>query len=104
MVDIEQPEQLLQYLRQTRRINPPEQIQIHNLRGGVSNKTVLIKRPNREAWLHKQALPKLRVDVDWLSDPLRIHSEAFALQHLPDLAPPGTLTPLIFEYREQNLL
>src|SRR5438105_192892 len=104
MVDIEQPEQLLQYLRQTRRINPTEQIQIHNLRGGVSNKTVLIKRPNREAWVLKQALPKLRVDVDWFSDPRRIHTEALALQHLPDLAPPGTITPLIFEDREQNLL
>lgn len=103
-VDIENPEQLLEYLRQTQRINPKEQIQIHNLRGGVSNKTVLIKREDRKAWVLKQALPKLRVDVDWFSDPRRIHTEALALKNLPYLAPPGTITPLIFEDADQNLL
>jgi 5-methylthioribose kinase len=104
MVDIEQPDQLLQYLRESRRISPLEDIQIHNLAGGVSNKTVLVRRPNREAWVLKQALPKLRVDVDWFSDPRRIHVEALALKHLPDLAPPGTITPLIFEDKDENLL
>jgi tRNA A-37 threonylcarbamoyl transferase component Bud32 len=103
-VDIENSDQLLTYLRDSRRIPPNEQIQIHNLAGGVSNKTVLIKRPNHEAWVIKQALPKLRVDVDWFSDPRRIHVEALALKNLPYLAPAGTITPLIFEDREQNLL
>jgi thiamine kinase-like enzyme len=104
LVDIEDPDQLLTYLKQSRRISATEQIQIHNLRGGVSNKTVLVKGPTREGWVLKQALPKLRVDVDWFSDPARIHTEALALQHLPELAPPGTITPLIFEDRDQNLL
>jgi 5-methylthioribose kinase len=103
-VDIENLDQLLLYLKQTQRIAPSEQIQIHNLRGGVSNKTVLIKRPTGEGWVLKQALAKLRVDVDWFSDPRRIHVEALALQHLPYLAPPGTTTRLIFEDRPQNLL
>ncbi len=104
MVDIEQPDELLNYLRQTHRIGPKEQIEIHNLRGGVSNKTVLLKRENREGWVLKQALEKLRVDVDWFSDPARIHVEALALKNLPYLAPAGTITPLVFEDREQNLL
>ncbi len=104
VVDIEQPDQLLAYLKQSHRIAQNEQVQIHNLCGGVSNKTVLIKRPTHESWVLKQALAKLRVDVDWFSDPARIHREALALKHLPDLAPPGTITPLIFEDREQNLL
>ena len=103
-VDIENPDQLLPYLRQTRRISAKEQIHIHNLRGGVSNKTVLIKRDNREGWVIKQALAKLRVDVDWFSDPRRIHVEALALKNLPYLAPPGTITPFIFEDPDQNLL
>jgi 5-methylthioribose kinase len=103
-IDIEQPDQLLQYLNESRRISQNEQIQIHNLRGGISNKTVLIKRPNREAWVLKQALPKLRVDVDWFSDPRRIHAEALALKYLPELAPPGTITAFVFEDKEQNLL
>jgi aminoglycoside phosphotransferase (APT) family kinase protein len=104
VVDIEQSDQLLQYLKHSRRISQNEQVEIHNLRGGVSNKTVLVRRPTRESWVIKQALPKLRVDVDWFSDPARIHREALALQHLPELAPPGTITPLIFHDREQNLL
>src|SRR6266550_8805490 len=104
MLDIEQPDQLLEYLIQTDRISKTEQLQIHNLRGGVSNKTVLVRRLSRESWVIKQALPKLRFDVDWFSDPARIHREALALQYLPELAPPGTITPLIFEDREQNLL
>jgi len=103
-VDIENPDQLLNYLKETRRISKNEQVEIHNLRGGVSNKTVLVRCPSRESWVIKQALPKLRVDVDWFSDPARIHREALALKHLPELAPPGTITPLIFEDRQQNLL
>jgi len=103
-IDIENPEELLTYLKQSHRISPTEQFQIHNLRGGVSNKTVLVKRPTGVSWVLKQALPKLRVDVDWFSDPARIHCEALALQHLPQLAPPGTIPPLIFEDRDQNLL
>src|SRR4051812_9388638 len=103
-LDIEQPDQLLSYLRSTNRISNSEQIQIHNLRGGISNKTVLVKRPTGGAWVLKQALAKLRVDVDWFSDPKRIGREALALKHLPELAPAGTITPLIFEDAQHDLL
>src|SRR2546422_616623 len=103
-LDIEQPDQLLTYLRSTNRISNSEQIQIHNLRGGISNKTVLVKRASGESWVLKQALPKLRVEVDWFSDPKRIGREALGLKHLPALAPPGTITPLIFEDPQHDLL
>jgi 5-methylthioribose kinase len=103
-LDIEQPDQLLTYLRETRRIASSENPEVHNLRGGVSNKTVLVKTGDGRAWVLKQALPKLRVEVDWFSDPARIHREALALRHLPSLAPPGTITPLIFEDAEEHLL
>src|SRR3954471_1444780 len=91
-IDIEQPDQLLDYLIQTNRIAKSEQPQIHNLRGGISNKTVLVKRATGEAWVLKQALAKLRVETDWFSDPRRIGREALALKHLPELAPSGTIT------------
>ncbi len=103
-IDIEQPDQLLTYLHSTNRIPKTEQPQIHNLRGGISNKTVLVKRASGESWVLKQALAKLRVDVDWFSDPARIGREALALHHLPSLAPPGTITPLVFEDPQHNLL
>ena len=103
-LDIEDPAQLEQYLRSTRRITPDERIEIRLLAGGVSNKAVWVTRQSGEGWVLKQALPKLRVQVDWFSDPLRIHREAAALRWLPKIAPPGTITPLIFEDQEHHLL
>lgn len=52
----------------------------------------------------KQALPKLRVAVDWYSDPERIHREARGLEWLANLAPSGTITPLLFEDRELHVI
>src|SRR4051794_23444074 len=103
-LDIEDPAALLTYLRDTGRVAREERPTIRTLAGGVSNKTVLVERPNGEAWVLKQALPKLRVKVDWFSDPARIHREALALRWLPKLAPAGTITPLVFEDPEHYLL
>ncbi len=52
----------------------------------------------------KQALAKLRVKVDWFSDPSRIHREALGLVWLNQLAPGGAITPLIFEDSDHHLL
>src|SRR3954469_18181695 len=103
-LDIEQPGALTTYLRATGRIPADEDPAITVLAGGVSNRTVLVTRPTGESWVVKQALEKLRVAVDWFSDPRRIEREALALQHLPDLAPPGTITPLVFEDPANHLL
>src|SRR5688572_27355268 len=103
-VDIEDAASLRAYLRESGRIGPDETPRIRVLPGGVSNKTVLVERDNGDAWVIKQALPKLRVKTDWFSDPARIRREAEALRWLPRFAPPGTITPLIFEDPGQNLL
>ena len=103
-LDIEQPDQLLAYLRDTGRIAPDETPQVRTLAGGVSNRTVLVTRPSGEAWVLKQALAKLRVKVDWFSDPSRIHREALGLKWLEKLAPPGTITALVFEDQKYHLL
>jgi aminoglycoside phosphotransferase (APT) family kinase protein len=104
-LDIEQHDQLIAYLRATNRIptdEPPPRVR--TLAGGVSNRTVLVKRATGESWVLKQALAKLRVKVDWFSDPARIHHEALGLRWLEKLAPPGTITPLVFEDAQQHLL
>ena len=103
-LDIEQPEALVRYLRGSGKVGAGESLKVRVLAGGVSNKTVLVERPAGEAWVLKQALPKLRVRVDWFSDPARIHREADALRWLPGLAPPGMITPLVFEDRDHHLL
>src|SRR5688500_5656685 len=94
-LDIEDFPALLAYLRATRRIARDETPLLHNLAGGVSNRTVLVERTSGESWVLKQALAKLRVKVDWFSDPARVHREALGLKWLEKLAPRGTITPLI---------
>ncbi len=88
---------MIRYLLERKRIDPAESPAIHVLGGGVSNRTVLVERQTGEAWVLKQALAKLRVQVDWFSPPERVHREADGLRWLAQLAPPGTITPLIFE-------
>ena len=104
LVDIEEPHALLRYLRASGRLAPDERVTTRVLAGGVSNKTVLVERPSSQSWVIKQALAKLRVQVDWFSDPRRIEREALGLTWLQKLAPRGSITPLIFLDESQNLL
>lgn len=96
-LDIEQLDQLISYLQRTGRIGAAETPCVQVLGGGVSNRTVLVERAFGEAWVLKQALAKLRVKVDWFSDPARIAREALGIRYLHEMAPPGTITPLIFQ-------
>jgi fructosamine-3-kinase len=104
MLDIEQPDALLAYLRANGHIAAGEWPTIRVLAGGVSNRTVWVERSNGEAWVLKQALEKLRVSVDWFSNPERVHHEALGLRWLAQLAPSGTITPLVFEDHTHHLL
>src|SRR5690606_16707221 len=90
-LDIENPRQLLGYLRVTGRIDPHEEPRLRRLSGGVSNRTVLVERPSGEAWVLKQALDRLRVAVEWFGDPHRVHREALGMRWLSSLAPPGSV-------------
>jgi aminoglycoside phosphotransferase (APT) family kinase protein len=95
-LDIEDSAALIEYLRQTGRIAPGETPLVRNLAGGVSNRTVLVRRESGESWVLKQALERLRVQVDWRCDPRRIEREALGIERLAEIAPAGTITPLIF--------
>lgn len=103
-LDIEQPGALAGYLRATGRIEPGECPTVTRLAGGVSNRTLLVERPNGETWVVKQALPKLRVAVDWFSDPKRIEREALGLRRLSELAPAGSVPSLVFLDPERHIL
>jgi aminoglycoside phosphotransferase (APT) family kinase protein len=104
VVDIENAADLLRYLRESKRIGKNEAPTFRTLRGGVSNKTVLLQHPDGTSWVLKQALPKLRVQSDWFSDPVRIRVEANALRYLPLVAPANSIPKLLFEDPEQHLL
>lgn len=101
-LDIEQPDMLLAYLRGTRRIGLDERVEIHRLSGGVSNRTVLVRRPDGQAWVIKQALNRLRVQTEWRSDPRRVHREAAGLRWLTQIAP-HAVAPLAFEDFDHHL-
>jgi 5-methylthioribose kinase len=103
-LDIEREQDLVAYLRATQRITEQERVEVKVLAGGVSNRTVWVRRESGESWVLKQALAKLRVKVDWFSDPRRVEREALGLQWLAKLAPAGTITPLVFEDPDNHLL
>jgi aminoglycoside phosphotransferase (APT) family kinase protein len=103
-LDIEQPEALVAYLRAQELIRGDEEPIVRVLAGGVSNRTVWVGRESGEAWVLKQALAKLRVQVDWFSSPERIHREAAGLRWLNRLAPPGSVPGFVCEDFEQHVL
>jgi 5-methylthioribose kinase len=103
-LDIEQHAALLAYLRAAGHVSSRETPRFETLPGGVSSRTVLMRRPDGQSWVIKQSLPKLRVDVEWYSDPQRIHREALGIRWLRDLAPRSTIPALVFEDHTQHLI
>ncbi|MCY4464868.1 MAG: aminoglycoside phosphotransferase family protein [Chloroflexi bacterium] len=87
-LNIEDHDSLRAYLRGEGWLAADETPGFTTLAGGVSNRTVLVHREHgRGDWVIKQALAKLRVDVDWFSAPERIQREAAALQWLGRIIP-----------------
>jgi 5-methylthioribose kinase len=104
MIDVESKTELEEYLKKNHRISLECSIQTALLTGGVSNKTVLVNISNGECFVVKQALKKLRVQVDWFSDPARIIREADGIQVLSQYAAPGTIPKFLFLDRDEYLL
>ena len=102
-MDIERADALHNYLLAKGLIGEGENFTMTVLRGGVSNRTVLLERGGN-AWVFKQALAKLRVAVDWTSSPERIHREAAGMRYLARFAPEGSITPLVFEDEAEHIL
>ena len=103
-LDIEQHDALLDYLRAAGHAEADESPAFTTLGGGVSSRVVLVERAGRPGWVIKQSLARLRVDVEWYSNPARIHREALGIRWLRDLAPPSSVPALVFEDHEQHLI
>lgn len=101
-LDIEDFAALRHYL--ACRGSPGDPVSITKLFGGISNRAVRVTWADRSAWVMKQALTKLRVEVDWFSNPDRILVEANALRWLNRLAPAGTTPSFVMEDTENHLL
>lgn len=101
-IDIENPAQLLNYLRESNRITADNIPEFVKLDGGVSNRTVWVQGDGID-WILKQALEKLRVEVDWFSAPERIHREASGLRRLSQVIP-DSVPEFIFEDMAYHIL
>lgn len=102
-INIEEPTQLLDYLHITQQIPRTETPTLIRLDGGVSNRTVWVKREHDPDWILKQALEKLRVQVDWFSAPERIHREAAGLRWLGHIIP-DRVPDFLFEDEQHHIL
>jgi 5-methylthioribose kinase len=102
-INIEDPIQLLSYLRDRGLIGDHEAPAFQALAGGVSNRALWVQHQDREDWVIKQALPKLRVQVDWFSDPARIQREAAGLRWLQRIIP-RHIPEIVFNDSERNIL
>ena len=102
-MNIEDHGELLRYLRRNGHIPADESPGFVTLRGGVSNRTVWLRRERGGDWVIKQALPKLRVPVDWFSAPERIEREAAALRWLGKIAP-GQAPEFVFADDSRHIL
>jgi hypothetical protein len=103
-LDIEDPAALRQYLAANGLVTGSEEVTITVLPGGVSGRTVLVEWPDGRGLVFKQALAKLRVAVDWFSDPTRVHREALGLRWLLQLAPSGSVPQPVFEDLHEHVL
>jgi 5-methylthioribose kinase len=103
-LDIEDFDSLRDYLTARGYIKSGETVSFKNLHGGVSNRTVKVAWADGRGWVLKQALAKLRVNIDWFSSPERIGVEAKALRCLNQLAPPGTTPAFVFEDMLHHLM
>ena len=103
-LDIEDFDSLRHYLMRRDHLRPDENVSFMKLSGGVSNRTVRVNWQDGKSWVLKQALAKLRVDVDWFSNPERIVVEAKAARWLNLLAPKGTTPLFLFEDTENHLM
>ena len=102
-LDIENFQTLAGYLVEQGHIRSRGEVSLERLSGGVSNRTVKVTWPDGHGWILKQALPKLRVSVDWFSDPERIKVEAAALRWM-NRSVPGAAPAFIFEDAAKYLM
>ena len=102
-INIEDSSVLLSYLRDTGKISANETPTFVRLDGGVSNRAMWVKREHHPDWVMKQALEKLRVQVDWYSAPERIHREATGLRCLNRIVPQH-VPEFIFEDHQHHIL
>ena len=89
MLDVNNFSILKKYLTEKDIIDPNSTVLIQSLPGGVSNSVLKISC-DRGQFVLKQALPKLKVTSEWVSDVARSNVEKQALKFLYRIIPGTT--------------
>jgi 5-methylthioribose kinase len=98
MYDLQNSEQLLRYLDEHGfRAGSGGSLRINVLTGGVSCHAVLIEGTVQGNVVLKQALPRLKVAMEWKSDVARIHREALCMRYLHQIGLGNKVTQLLWE-------
>ncbi len=89
------PNTAADYLRARGVIDAHEQVEIRELSGGVSNTVLLVHRPHSPGsdFVLKQALPRLKVQQEWLCSIERIWREVEVLEICNQLLASGVRQP-----------
>jgi len=90
------------HLRAKGWLKPDEPAEVSFLGGGVSNIVLQVKTP-RQSFVIKQALPKLRVEMDWRASIDRIFVERDALKVLSNILPNGHAPNVVYDDPENYL-
>lgn len=99
MLEVNNFEILRKYLAERKIFATNSTVVIESLSGGVSNSVLKISS-NNVHYVLKQALPKLRVSSEWISDVARSNLEKQALKFLPKILP--GITPKLIHEDEKN--
>lgn len=99
MIDLENREQMLAYLKNKQVINDQDGYRVDYCRGGVSCVSALIEIPGKTL-LVKQGREKLAVKEEWLADPGRMAIEARANDFYHTCIPESA--PAVLFYDEEN--
>jgi 5-methylthioribose kinase len=84
------------YVRDRGWVKPDEPAAVSFLGGGVSNIVLKVKTP-RQCFVIKQALPKLRVQMEWRARIERIIIERDALKTLSTILPDGDVPRVMYD-------
>jgi aminoglycoside phosphotransferase (APT) family kinase protein len=103
-MNVEDPLQLVAYLRHHGYVRAGDAPDVRVLTGGVSGATVRVRLADGREWVLKKALAKLRTKVDWYSPVGRIHREAAGMRALAEILPAGGVPELVFEDRANHLI
>jgi hypothetical protein len=80
----------------------PHSLRVTELAGGVSNIVLLVEHATG-SFVLKQALPQLRVQLEWFSDIRRIYTECAGLRAVAPMLAPGSVPAVLFEDRPNYL-